>query len=125
MKARSNGYSRRAFLKLAAVGAAGVGVAGWLRISRGQRVVVCSRCAAEFAEGHRYEAGPVRGVYCPNCGVELTRLEHDVRREPMFGDVEKGEGQGAKWDYSQIPFPNSKLVRRTDKPAVVLSEIKV
>jgi|GEM_PF-2081300 len=127
MKTTEQGYSRGAFLNLAAAGAAGAGVVGWLRFTGSERVVVCSKCAAEFAEGHHYKAGPVRGVYCPNCGVELTRLEYDLRQDAMFEDGDKAQSEEArrKWNYGQVPFPNPKLVSRTDKPAIVLSEIKI
>lgn len=127
MTMKGKGYSRRAFLKLATAGAAGVGVVGWLRIGPGERVVVCSKCGAEFDEDHHYEVGPARGVYCPNCGVELARLEYDLRSELKFAERERGKSKEAKarWDYAQVPFPHPKLVRRTDKPAFVLSELKL
>ena len=122
MKTAETGYSRRAFLKLTAAGAAGVGMIGWLRMSRGERIVVCSQCGAEFAGGHHYKAGTVHGIYCPNCGIELSRLTYDLRQEPLLTEAEHTK---VRWDCGQVPFPNPKWVRRSDKPAVVLSELKI
>jgi hypothetical protein len=118
-------YSRREFLKTAAMGALAAGVVGYLGgVRLGE--ITCSKCGGTFSDGHAHAEGPVAGVYCPNCGVELSRLEFDVDRNlrSMYpGGVSKRKKQGAKWDVAQIPFPNRKLVGKTDKPAVTFSEV--
>lgn len=126
MRKKERSCSRRDFLKLATAGVVGVGVVGWLRAGCADGAIICSRCSAEFDEGHSHQTGPVQGVYCPNCGVELSRLEYDLRKQSRF-DVGKRKAGRVEcvWDSAQVPFPNSSRVRRTDKPTLVLSELKI
>ncbi len=118
-------YSRRQFLKAAAVGAAAIGAAGFLRPGRWSEIT-CSRCGGVFDHGHRLEEGPVSGVFCPNCGVEIERLEFVVDRGIRFeypGRVSRRKGRVKEWNWTQVPFPNRKLLSKTAKPAVVLSDV--
>lgn len=126
VREKGRSCSRRDFLKLATAGVVGVGVVGWLRAGRADGVIICSRCSAEFAEGHSHQAGPVQGVYCPNCGVELSRLEYDLRRQSKLNVAKRNPGKtDCVWASAQVPFPNSSRVRRTDKPTLVLSDLKI
>jgi DNA-directed RNA polymerase subunit RPC12/RpoP len=124
--------SRRQFLQKVAVSAVALGVVGYASWGddRGRTVSIrCSRCRARFNDGHRFNRGAVSGVYCPNCGVEITRLEFDVEQRTRFEYRAKAGGARKKpppkWDCAQVPFPNRKRVARTRKPAVVLSDLNL
>ena len=121
----SKPYSRREFLKSAAVGVFAVGLLGLPRRGKGIEIT-CSHCSARFRDGHSYQEGSISGVYCPNCGIEISRLVFDVdprARDGYSTRVSKRKGQVSRWDFAQVPFPNRKLVGTTDKPAVTFSEV--
>ena len=68
------------------------------------------------------------GVYCPNCGIEISRLEYDIPSNFQFDysrENTKKKGQNTAWTYTQVPFPNAKRLKETDKPVAVLSRIKI
>ena len=124
--------TRREFLRKVAVSAAALGVVGYASWGddRGRTTHIrCSRCHARFSEGHRFSKGAVSGVYCPNCGVEITRLEFDLERKARFEYRAKPGGARRKpppkWDYAQVPFPNRKRVSRTRKPAATFSDLNL
>lgn len=121
----SKPYTRREFLKTAALGAMAVGVVGYLG-GRRSREITCAKCGAIFRDGHEYKEGKVEGVYCPNCGVELSRLVFDVdqrARFPYSRVRSKRKGGKSLLNYAQVPFPNRKLMGATDKPVAVFSEV--
>jgi hypothetical protein len=118
-------YSRREFLKSAAIGVFAVGLLGFPRVGEGIEVT-CSHCRACFRDGHPHQEGAVSGVYCPNCGIEISRLVFDVDQHARVGyspKVSKRKKRVAQWNFAQVPFPNRKLVGTTNKPVVTFSEV--
>lgn len=121
----SKQYSRREFLKSAAVGVVAVSLLGLPRRGKGIEIT-CSHCAACFKDGHPHQEGSVSGVYCPNCGIEISRLVFDVDRDARLsypGVVSRRKGKRSRSNFAQVPFPNRKLVGTTDKPVVTFSEV--
>ena len=122
-------FTRREFIK-AAMGAAAVGMISSLPllIGRHRQGIRCSKCGAVFQAGHKYKEGPVSGVYCPNCGVELSRLCYDVNeRLPLKYRRKSSQSRKrvAGWEWAQVPFPNAVLIQETTKPSMVFSNIKL
>jgi hypothetical protein len=118
-------YSRREFLKSAAVGVVALGLLGMPRSGKGIDIT-CSHCGARFRDGHPHQEGSVSGVYCPGCGIEISRLVFDVDRDARFpypGGVSKRRGKRVLWNFAQVPFPNRKLLGSTNKPAITFSEV--
>ena len=123
-------YTRRDFLKTAGMGAAALGILVYLKSpSVGSRQAIkCSKCGSVFADGHAHTEGAICGVYCPNCGVEISRLAHDLNdglRVQYPRKARRSKKRVTSWDCAQVPFPNRTLVQNTVKPATVLSNIRI
>ena len=121
--------SRREFIKLAAGAAAAIGFLSGPRSLLGGLVpgdITCSKCGSVFVAGNVHEEGPVSGVFCPACGVELTRLEHvGMNVAPVEGDVKAKQKKQVFWDWAQVPFPNRKLLEKTSKAGATLKDIRI
>lgn len=123
--------TRREFLKMAGLSTAAVGILVYLKSPSSGHAgqgIKCSKCNAVFNQGHKYKQGPVSGVYCPNCGIEISRLEYDVEYGSRFEYPRKktrSKNKVSSWECEQVPFPNSALVQETGKPAINLSEIRI
>ena len=113
--------SRRRFLKAVVLTTSAIGIGlglSWRRFTR------CPSCTATIRGGHRFAYGTDRGIYCPNCGIELVsrrwRLDTKAswRRPPRpFG------GASRSWEVTQVPFPSAARVERTPKATVVFSRL--
>lgn len=122
--------SRRAFLK-----AFGMTVAGFTMVcvGTGHTSLIdadgCLSCGAILVRGHDHTEGEHAGIYCPNCGIEMDHQRFDLDGAlQRFGAVESAmekQVPAPQWDFSQVPFPNRSLVLRTNKPAVLLSDVRL
>lgn len=126
----SKHITRRDFLRLAGIGTAALGYLVYLKSPDGlfTRHIECSSCGAVSNRGHKYEAGDVVGVYCPNCGIEINRLVYDINPRGRFRfnrKVSKRKNRVESWECVQIPFPNARLVQQTDKPAVSMKDLLI
>lgn len=67
--------------------------------------------------------------YCPNCGVDLRTLKHELSCENYLRCLAKGEpvcgnGHGKYGSCFQVPFPNSKFLMRMHKPDFKIASLK-
>ena len=119
--------TRRKFLKTAVAASAVVGVLGWWRLGKDcveQAGVCCSKCGASFPAPHAFRAGTVEGLYCPNCGVNIDRLVFDLKSQGRLQAASRKAVVALKSSRPvQVPFPDSRKVTQTDKPAFVLSSL--
>lgn len=119
--------SRREFIKLAAGAVAAIGFLSGPQSLLGELVpgeIICGRCGGKFAVGNVHEEGPVSGVFCPACGVELTQLEYvGVNASPLGCEPETKKK--ILWDWAQVPFPNRKLVQDTSKAKTIFKDIRI
>jgi len=121
--------SRRDFIKLAA-GAAAVGFLagpGSVLASMLPGDIACGRCGSVFNAGHEHSEGDVSGVFCPACGVELKRLEYLGKNGAPVSTNRKPRSKTRQvlWNWAQVPFPNRKLVAKTDKAGVVFKDVRI
>jgi len=124
-------YTRRAFLLLTGATATSVGLMELFHISTADRIPAegqCPKCKAVFARAHKHKGKHTSGVYCPNCGIELNKRAYDLAPHDRFQLVLK-PGRRKKramvWDWAQVPFPNARLIRQSDKPAIAFSEMQI
>ena len=121
--------SRRDFIKLAA-GAAAVGFLagpGSVLASMLPGNIACGRCGSVFQAGHEHSEGDVSGVFCPACGVELKRLEYLGKDRALVnrkGNPRRKTKQ-VLWNWAQVPFPNRKMVARTDKAGAIFKDVRI
>jgi len=86
----------------------------------------CSFCGARVARWNSYGAGKKKGVFCPNCGIEVRKGAFMLRSSsasPVFKSKKK-RSINQKWECSLVPFPNPDLVMQTGKPKMKLANIK-
>jgi hypothetical protein len=104
-------FSRRSFLRFAAASAGGVALA-----AVGIRVLWrrCPVCGVR-AGTHLVRRGPLSANYCGSCGVNVERQRWDLE------DVERTKALCPP----VVPFPNPKLVSRTDRPAVSMRDVEL
>jgi hypothetical protein len=119
--------SRRQFLK--AVGSVAVGLPLIFQGNRAAHENGCPVCTAIVVGGHFYTAGEQSGTYCPNCGIETTGYHFDLDRKlsrifPAEASHQR-RNPALIWDCAQVPFPNRHLLHRTNKPAVLLSDVQL
>jgi hypothetical protein len=84
------------------------------------RRLVCRNCKALIKDEAVSEI-----IYCPNCGHEwLTGglAPSDVTR-PKFAS-RKTPPASVVWNYDQVPFPNFRMLEKTDKPVLSLKQLK-
>src|ERR1035437_9515834 len=101
-------YTRRAFLSLAGATVTVVGLMKLFHISAADRIP---------AEGR-----------CPKCGIELTKRAYDLALNDRFHLVLKHRRRNKRamaWEWAQVPFPNARLIRQSDKPAITFSEMQI
>jgi hypothetical protein len=117
--------SRRQFLKISFLVTGALYIPFKVNCYNGP--VQCTACKAISSHYHRHREGKRSGLYCPNCGVETNslRVELDNYLAKSFcnKNTESGVVKKIIWDCVQLPFPNPNLVKKTTKPAVLLSEI--
>jgi hypothetical protein len=122
---RMSGISRRQFLKKSLILTGGLCIP--LKVSAYTGPIQCPVCKATIVKYHHHKQGQHAGYYCPNCGVETysQRVELNHYGANYLGKrgQEHSVPKQISWDCAQIPFPNPNLVKRTTKPAVLLSEI--
>ncbi len=126
-RTEGGGCSRREFIKLAA-GAAAIGFLSGPRSLLGSLVpgdITCGRCGSTFVDGHVHEEGAVSGVFCPACGVELTRLEYVGLDAAGIKTEAAANSKQVLWDWAQVPFPNRKLVEKTSKAGTIFKDIRI
>jgi hypothetical protein len=103
-------WTRRWFIQVTTVGLC----AGMYAVGRLLRRSKCLACGATGV-GHAHRERGLAGVYCPNCGINVTR---------GLWDVDRPSGNDAMVSMD-IPFPNRKLVIATDKPAVSMADFRL
>ena len=124
-------YTRRAFLALTAITATALGLAKFGHLPGAERVAMegrCPKCKAFYTQAHKHKDKHTSGVYCPNCGIELTKQAYDLAPNNRFHLIFKSKRRNKRamvWDWAQVPFPNAGLIRQTDKPTVVFSEMQI
>lgn len=124
-------YTRRAFLLLTGATAAAAGLMKLLHVPADERVPIeglCPKCKAFYTQAHKHKGKHTSGVYCPNCGVELTKQAYDLApndRSHLGLKQRRRNKRKMVWDWAQVPFPNARLIRQSDKPMVVFSEMQV
>ena len=124
-------YTRRAFLLLTGATATAVGLMELLHISAADRIPAegrCPKCKAFYTQAHKHKDKHTSGVYCPNCGIELTKRAYDLALNDRFHLVLKHRRRNKRamvWEWAQVPFPNARLIRQSDKPAVAFSEMQI
>ena len=123
-------YTRRAFLALTGVAATTVGLMKFVHLSTADRIPAegrCPKCKAFYTQAHKYKDKYTSGVYCPNCGIELTKRAYDLAPNDRFHLVLKPKRRNKRamaWEWAQVPFPNAGLIRQSDKPVVTFSEMQ-
>lgn len=126
---RSVSLSRRDFLRSAGLTMAGLSAALLLPktvhlLSTSQHS--CKHCGAVFQAVP--ETGSLCGgqSHCPNCGINLASGRFDLAHsaQPQYSSrFNPGNDPVNRWNYAQVPFPNSKWVLETEKPSIQFSEI--
>ena len=124
-------YTRRAFLLLTGATAAAVGLMEFLHVSIADRIPAegrCQKCKALYTQSHKHKGKHTSGIYCPNCGIELTKRAYNLAPNDRFHLVLKPRRRNKRamvWEWAQVPFPNARLIRQSDKPAVAFSEMQI
>lgn len=121
--------SRRDFLRTAGLTMAGLSAAlllpqtvQWLSSPQ----LSCKHCNALFQAVP--EAGEYSGTqpHCPNCGINLAtgRFDLELSVTPHYTSrYNTGKRLANMWNCTQVPFPNSQWVLKTDKPSIQFSDI--
>src|SRR5678816_1192308 len=104
-------FTRRSFLRFAAAGAGGFALA-----AAGIRVLWrrCPVCGVR-AGTHPFRSARLAASYCGSCGVNVEHQRWDLE------DVERTTALCPP----VVPFPNPKLVSRTDRPAVAMKDVEL
>jgi hypothetical protein len=116
---RSARVNRRVFLKTAmATGAV---------LSSGFAAHVAwspCECGADIVAPHMPIDEGEAGGFCPNCGRVLRSGQFKLR-DQGWQERPRPHVRSAGWNAAQVPFPNPRLVRATDKPRVVMAAVRV
>jgi len=86
----------------------------------------CSYCGARVARWNSYGGGNKKGIFCPNCGIEVKKGAFILRpssTKPVL-KAKKKRSVNQKWECALVPFPNPDLVMQTSKPKMKLANIK-
>lgn len=118
-------YTRRVFLSLTGAMALAVGFAKYFHFSvmgRNPADGQCPSCKA-YIQAHKHK----NNLFCPNCGIDLDKRTYDLASNNgfVFGlKLRRRNRRVMAWEWAQVPFPNARLIRQSDKPAIVFSEVK-
>lgn len=88
--------------------------------------LICSHCGALAKRWNSYAAGNKKGVFCPNCGIEVREgafMLQTSSTKPVC-KAKKKRPVNRKWECAWVPFPNPELVAQTGKPKMKFSQIK-
>lgn len=125
-------YTRRAFLSVSGAAAASVGLLGLCRFFAADRIPEegqCPKCKAFYTQAHKHKDKHTSGVYCPNCGIELAKRAYDpapsVNRFHFALKPRLRKKRTIIWEWAQVPFPNARLIRQSDKPAIAFSGMQI
>ena len=71
------------------------------------------------------EYGPDRTLHCPNCGRDVleNRFKLIASKGGRNGSPLRWPRRG--WNPAQVPFPNPTHIEATDKPIVLMSQIRL
>lgn len=87
----------------------------------------CSYCGARVTRWNSYDVDNKKGVFCPNCGIEVRKgafmLRSSLTKPGFKAKKKQKRSVNQKWECALVPFPNPDLVVQTGKPKMKLADI--
>lgn len=119
---------RREFIKSLGLAITGVFVAALPHklLAGKENRLTCSYCGAHVVRWHSYGTGNKKGMFCPNCSIEVRKGSFTLQSSSrnLFFKTRKKQPARQKWECALVPFPNPDLVVQTGKPKMKLADLK-